>query len=236
MPEPQTDQIAVTLVDDDVELATMVSELLRNEGMGVHMAHCGRAAMDALKDAVPDVLVLDVMLPDINGLDLCRKLRALGSNVAILMLTARGDPMDRVLGLELGADDYLGKPFEPRELIARVRALARRRRAQLPPESVISHAGLDIDLVAMHVVCEGVPLNLTSTEFKLLTTLAQQAGCVISREALCAAIQPGNYAPLDRAVDVLVSRVRKKLSAVKSGREWIRTVRGAGYVFTGREA
>lgn len=235
MVEPKYVQLSVLLVDDDVELASMVSEHLRKECMDVRFADCGRAAVAAMKSAVSDVVVLDVMLPDANGMDICRKLRDLHLEVPILMLSALNNPMDRVLGLEVGADDYLGKPFEPRELVARIRALARRRNDRLHPQSVLSYGALSIDLRAMRVVCDGVMLHLTSTEFKLLATLVQQAGCTISRTALCAAIQPGGYMPLDRAVDVQIARLRKRLSAATAGHDWIKTVRGMGYVFTGRE-
>jgi DNA-binding response OmpR family regulator len=150
-----------------------------------------------------------------------------------LMLTARGDPIDRVLGLEIGADDYLGKPFEPRELVARVRALARRHRTA-ERRTVLRFGELAIDLLGRRVTCAGVVLALTSTEFKLLAALAAQPGRPVTREALSAAVQPGSYMPLDRAVDVQVARLRKKLSASPGGADWIDTVRGEGYVFTGR--
>jgi DNA-binding response OmpR family regulator len=223
----------VLLVDDDEELTTMVAELLQREGMDTACANTAAAGLAAINHRQSDVLVLDVMLPDANGLDLCRRLRAQGSELPVLMLTARGDPIDRVLGLEIGADDYLGKPFEPRELVARVRALARRRRAA--EQRVLLRFGeLQIDLIARRVACAGQPLALSSTEFKLLATLAAQPGQVLSREALSAAVQPGSYMPLDRAVDVQVARLRKKLRAAPGGADWIETVRGEGYTFTGR--
>lgn len=225
----------VLLVDDDIELATMVCELLKREGLDTEHAASGAAGQAAWERKPPDVLVLDLMLPDANGLDLCRRLRAQGSNLPVLMLTARGDPMDRVLGLELGADDYLGKPFEPRELVARVRALARRRRSSTE-RTVLRFGELSIDLLARRVTCAGTPLMLTSTEFKLLCALATQPGVAMGREALSAAVQPGSYMPLDRAVDVQVGRLRKKLRAAPGGGDWVETVRGEGYVFTGRAA
>ena len=175
------------------------------------------------------------MLPDANGLDVCRRLRETGHDLPVLMLTARGDPFDRVLGLELGADDYLGKPFEPRELVARVRALTRRlqsatRRTQLRFD------GLTVDLLARRATCQNEPLALTSIEFKLLVALASRPGISLSRQELSAAVQPGSYMPMDRAVDVQVARLRKKLKPAPDGREWIETVRGEGYVFTGSRA
>jgi DNA-binding response OmpR family regulator len=235
MTTPNDNRVSVLLVDDDTELAIMVAELLHREGMDVERADTASAGLAALRVTAPDVLVLDVMLPDANGLDLCRRLRAEGTEVPILMLTARGEPIDRVLGLEIGADDYLGKPFEPRELVARVRALARRLR-YAERRSVLRFGELSIDMLGRRVVCGGATLALTSTEFKLLAALAAQPGLAISREALSAAVQPGSYMPLDRAVDVQVARLRKKLRAAPGGVDWIETVRGEGYVFTGRSS
>ena len=232
-PDHETDRSSVLLVDDDAELAVMVCELLTREGLRATHAATGAQGLGLLQAAPPNVLVLDVMLPDTNGLDLLRRLRSQGTDVPILMLTARGDPIDRVLGLELGADDYLGKPFEPRELVARVRALARRRRAEQRRTQLV-FGSLQIDLMARRAVCAGAPLELSSTEFKLLTALAAQPGQPLSREALSTAVQPGSYMPLDRAVDVQVARLRKKLRAAPGGVDWIETVRGEGYVFTGR--
>ncbi len=228
------DQANVLLVDDDGELVAMVAELLREEGMNVHTAGSGRAALDLLKSAVPDVLVLDVMLPDVNGLDICRHLRGQGFQVPILMLTARIKPMDRVLGLELGADDYLCKPFEPQELVSRIRALCRRGRNAQATATVLRFGDLEIDLVGFRVLYAGALVSVTPSEFKLLATLARQPGKPMSREALSAAVQPAGYLPLDRSVDVQVARLRKKLIAGCAGRDWMATVRGVGYVFTGR--
>lgn len=227
------DTLTVLMVDDDAELSAMVAELLQAQGMRVHGVGTAALGLAELARWQPDVLLLDLMLPDANGLDLCRRLRERGCDIPVLMLTARGDPFDRVLGLELGADDYLGKPFEPRELVARVRALARRmqsaaRRTQLRFD------GLTLDLLARRAHCQGEAMVLTSTEFKLLCALASQPGVIVSRQALSAAVQPGNYLPMDRAVDVQVARLRKKLVAAPGGRDWIETVRGEGYVFTGR--
>jgi two-component system, OmpR family, phosphate regulon response regulator OmpR len=233
------DTLSVLMIDDDTELCAMVVELLLGQGIQVHSAGTAALGLAALKQLEPHVVLLDLMLPDANGLDVCRRLRESGNDVPVLMLTARGDPFDRVLGLELGADDYLGKPFEPRELVARVRALARRmlaagRRQQLRFD------GLTIDLIARRAMCrhneQQEALGLTSTEFKLLVALAGRPGVSVSREVLSAAVQPGNYMPQDRAVDVQVARLRKKLAAAPGAREWIETVRGEGYVFTGSRA
>lgn len=226
------DTLTVLMVDDDTELATMVVELLQAQGMRVHCTGTAAQGLTELGRIDPDVLLLDLMLPDANGLDMCRRLREGGHEVPVLMLTARGDPFDRVLGLELGADDYLGKPFEPRELVARVRALARRRQAA-SRRTQLRFDGLTLDMLTRRAVCQGEPLALTSTEFKLLLALAVQPGLCVSRQDLSAAVQPGNYVPSDRAVDVQVARLRKKLASAPGGSEWIETVRGEGYVFTG---
>jgi two-component system phosphate regulon response regulator OmpR len=235
MQTPVHEPLNILLVDDDTELADMVIALLQREAMHTTHVATGSAAWATLKNGTPDVLLLDVMLPDANGLDLCRRLRAQAVDVPILMLTARGDPIDRVLGLEIGADDYLGKPFEPRELVARVRALARRHRGA-ERRTLLRFGELVIDLLGRRVTCAGSVLALTSTEFKLLAALAAQPGLTVTRDALSAAVQPGGYMPLDRAVDVQVARLRKKLSAAPGEVDWIETVRGEGYVFTGRSS
>lgn len=225
--------LAVLMIDDDQELYAMVAELLAREGMLTEGAPTATAGMAAMRERVPDVIVLDLMLPDANGLDVCRQLRQAGNDTPVLMLTARGDPIDRVLGLEIGADDYLGKPFEPRELVARIRALARRRQAR-PSQVRLDFDGMQLDLFARRVVFGAAVLPLTSIEFKLLATLAATPGVIVERKLLSAAVQPGNYVPQDRAVDVQVARLRKKLPPKPGGGEWIETVRGEGYVFIGR--
>jgi DNA-binding response OmpR family regulator len=228
----------VLVIDDDAEHAWLVVELLWQAGMQAWHAETAAAGLVEMSRRPPDVLLLDVMLPDATGLELCAQLRAQGQDLPILMLTARGDPIDRVLGLEIGADDYLAKPFEPRELVARVRALARRRRiepVQPDAQRALHFDGLSIDLVARSVSFEGQPVLLSTTEFKLLACLAGAPGVAMGREALSQAVQPGNYLPLDRAVDVQVARLRKKLRAAMGGEDCIQTARGEGYLF-GRQA
>jgi DNA-binding response OmpR family regulator len=235
LPPAQPDRrLHVLLVDDDTELALMVVEMLRREGMQAAHVETGSQGLAEVARAQPDVLVLDVMLPDANGLDLCRRLRAQRCHVPILMLTGRGDPQDRVLGLEIGADDYLGKPFEPRELVARVRALARRSEMNAPPTrdlTLLQTGALRIDLLARRVTHADESLALTAIEFKLLVAFVAQPGMLLTRELLSAAVQPGNYVPLDRAVDVQVARLRKKLRVALGGADWIQTLRGEGYMF-----
>lgn len=226
--------ITILVVDDDEELAGMLVERLSREGWRAVSTHCGREAQDAMARLRPVVVVLDVMLPDANGLALCREWRTVRPDLGILMLTGRGDPVDRVLGLELGADDYLSKPFDLREFIARIRALARRRGPSVGDDGVIRYPGLSIDVIRREVLADGLAVPLSGVEFKLLVALAGTGGRVISREALSAAIQPGGYRPQDRTVDVQVTRLRRKLREACPDVEWIDTVRGEGYVFVAR--
>jgi two-component system phosphate regulon response regulator OmpR len=240
-PPPAT---SILVVDDDTEMAALLVRVLRAEGWAIGTAATGAKADAALARALPDAVVLDVMLPDASGMDLCRRWRAEHPALGILMLTARGDPIDRILGLELGADDYLPKPFERRELVARLRSLLRRRTpmpapAPTPapptsPVSVLTFGALRIDLLQREVSVDQRAVPLTSIEFKLLLELIRVPGRVVSREALNDAVQAGNYRPLDRTVDVQVGRLRRRLASVPGGNDWIETVRGEGYAFVTR--
>jgi DNA-binding response OmpR family regulator len=174
------------------------------------------------------------MLPDAIGWDLCRRWRSQHPALGLLMLTARADPMERVLGLEIGADDYLSKPFELRELVARLRALLRRQASGRDDVAVLRYGSLSIDLLKREVRADTQAMALTTTEFKLLVALARVPGRPLAREELNEAIQPGRYKPLDRTVDVQVARLRRKLRAATPGTDWIDTVRGEGYVFVAR--
>jgi DNA-binding response OmpR family regulator len=220
------------LIDDDHELAELLFKLFEREHLSLRHAGTVADGHACYEREAPDVLILDLMLPDGNGLDLCRQLRAADPRVPILILTARGDPIDRVLGLELGADDYLPKPFEARELLARVRALLRRAQAAavIEPGAAqrIELGALTLDLLRCSASVHGHDIELSSTEFRLLAALAQQPGRPLDRDALAAAVQPGNYRPLERAVDVQVARLRRKLRDA-AGAECIRTIRGEGY-------
>jgi two-component system phosphate regulon response regulator OmpR len=229
---------AILIVDDDTELATMLVRVLSAEGWTVSTAATGAKGEAALLRDRPDVVLLDVMLPDASGMDLCRRWHAAQPGLGILMLTARGDPIDRILGLELGADDYLPKPFEKRELVARLRALLRRRGPSPAPEpaSPLIFGTLRIDLLRREVSVAGQAVPLTSIEFKLLLELTRRPGEAVSREQLSLAVQAGGYRPLDRSVDVQVGRLRRRLASVVGGGDWIATVRGEGYAFVLRGA
>jgi DNA-binding response OmpR family regulator len=224
----------VLVVDDDAELSAMVAELLQREGLAVHTVLTAGDGERALQQWKPDAVLLDVMLPDANGFDLCRRWRATHPALGIVMLTARGDPMDRVLGLEIGADDYLPKPFEPRELVARLRALLRRQLPGRAEATQLRFEGLTIDQLKREVLAANRVVALTSVEYKLLIAMAASPGKPRTREQLSEAVQSSGYKPLDRTVDVQVARLRRKLEEAAPGKAWIDTVRGEGYVFVPR--
>jgi len=225
----------VLIVDDDLELSSMLVRLLEGEGWATQAAFSASQAEHALEKGLPDVVLLDVMLPDASGMDLCRRWRGMYPRLGLLMLTARGDPFDLVLGLELGADDYLAKPFEKRELVARLRALIRRQATAVQtPATQWKFGNLTIDLLRREVLVEGRVIELTSIEFKLLVELARVPGQAVSRQQLSNAVQASAYRPLDRTVDVQVGRLRRRLAQMTPGCEWIETVRGEGYAFVPR--
>ncbi len=230
------DHASILLVDDDITLSGMLQVLLSREGWSVQVALTGAEGDSLMSQACPDVILLDVMLPDANGLDLCRRWRAGNRQLAILMLTARGEPSEKVLGLDTGADDYLAKPFDRRELVARIRALLRRKAGERPESPVMRFDDLTIDPQLREVRVRDQFIKLTSTEFKLLLELASHPGKSLTREHLNAQVQIGNYRPLDRTVDAQVYRLRRKLMQHSSGRGWVDTVRGEGYVFIPRPA
>jgi DNA-binding response OmpR family regulator len=218
------------LVEDDPRLAAMLTEYLGEAGFRVSHAARGAEALQRLGHEVFDVVVLDLMLPDMDGLDLCRRLRA-GSDVPVLMLTARGDATDRIVGLELGADDYLPKPFQPRELLARLRAIMRRRGGAPGAEPPLAFGRLEIDRAARVVRLDGRECALTSYQYTLLLALAQHAGRVMSREALMDLAKGETLEAFDRSIDVHVSRIRAAIEDDPKAPRRVITVRGAGYVF-----
>jgi two-component system phosphate regulon response regulator OmpR len=221
----------ILLVEDDPRLAEMLSEYLGQAGFGVTVAPLGATALERLAGADYDAVVLDLMLPDMDGLDVCRQLRT-KADTPVLMLTARGEPVDRIVGLELGADDYLPKPFEPRELLARLRAILRRRaRATAPGEKPLTFGRLEIDTAAHVVRLDGVQCELTGYQFDLLVTLARNAGRVLSRDALLDAVKGEQLESFDRSIDVHVSRIRAAIEDNPKKPRRVITVRGSGYVF-----
>jgi DNA-binding response OmpR family regulator len=220
----------ILLIEDDARLAGMVSEYLGEAGFHVSAAATGRAGLDRIGREPYDAVVLDLMLPDIDGLEVCRQLRATSSEVPVLMLTARGDTMDRVVGLEIGADDYMPKPFEPRELLARLRAILRRRPSARGSD-VLRFGRLEIDRGARAVRVDGTERSLTSHQFTLLVALAEKAGRVLSRDALMDLVKGEALETFDRSIDVHVSRIRAAIEDDPKKPRRILTVRGAGYVF-----
>ena len=219
----------ILVVDDDPRLAALVAEYLGEAGFRVSVVPDGRTGLERLKRERYDAVVLDLMLPGVDGLEVCRRLRAT-SDVPVLMLTARGQAMDRVVGLEMGADDYLPKPFEPRELLARLRAILRRRESGRASK-VLRFGRLEIDRDARTVRVEGRERSLTGHQFSLIVALAENAGRVLSREALMDLVRSESLEAFDRSIDVHVSRIRAAIEDEPKRPRRILTVRGAGYVF-----
>lgn len=221
----------VLIVDDDVELTELVGEYLRSEGFEVEAVHDGEAGLQRALSAQPSLVVLDIMLPKMNGLDVLRSLRP-KSRVPVLILTARGDDMDRIIGLEIGADDYLGKPFNVRELVARIRAILRRAHAPASSDrDAIDVDDVHLDPGARTVRRDGQNVDLTSVEFEILELLMRHAGQVVSRDQIAQDVLGRQLFAYDRSVDVHVSKVRRKLGPAPDGDERIKTVRGEGYVY-----
>ena len=223
------------MIEDDARLADMVGEYLSQSGFAVSHAGDGASGLAALQDKPVGLVILDLMLPDIDGLEVCRRIRALphdAARVPVLMLTAKGDPMDRIVGLELGADDYLPKPFEPRELLARIRAVLRRPPAGAVPEHKPMRFGsLEIDRDARSVTVGGQPAELTSYQFDLLVTLAERAGRVLTRDQIMEAVRGRELEAFDRSIDVHMGRIRAAIEQDVKNPRRILTVRGVGYVF-----
>ena len=225
------------MIEDDARLAAMVSDYLGQSGYSVQVAGSGAEGLSRLEETSPppQLLILDLMLPDMDGLEICRRIRALPSTLAqtpILMLTAKGDPMDRVIGLEIGADDYLAKPFEPRELLARIRAVLRRRSGTgAAPSSQLRFGSLAIDRDARTVSVNGQSSELTSYQFDLLVTLAERAGRVLTRDQIMEAVRGRELEAFDRSIDVHMGRIRAAIEADPKNPKRILTVRGVGYVF-----
>jgi two-component system response regulator CpxR len=222
----------VLLVDDDVQLCNLLAERLATEGYTIETVHDGSRGLERALSMEYSLVVLDLMLPGMGGLDVLRRLRKV-SPVPVLILTARGEDSDRILGLEMGADDYVPKPFNPRELIARIRAILRRTGRTEISAGPLVVGDLRLDPAVREVWLEGAPLNLTSAEFTLLETFIRQPGCVLSREQLTESVLGRKLGPFDRVIDVHVSNLRRKLGVPQDGQR-IKAVRGSGYLFAPR--
>jgi two-component system response regulator CpxR len=218
----------ILLADDDVELGDLLAEFLAGEGFEVQRATDGVSALEAARKPGLDAMVLDIMMPGMSGTEVLKQLRR-ESGLPVIMLTARGDDLDRILGLELGADDYLPKPCNPRELVARLRAVLRRSHATSPTGAV--HVGdLELRAASRQLLREGEPVTLTSTEFSLAQVLLQRAGTVVSKRDLYLAALGREPVRFDRSVDMHLSNLRRKLGPALDGGRRIETVRGIGYL------
>jgi len=226
------------IIDDDARLCAMLASYLEQNHFSVSKAGDGASGLAALQSANPatDLVILDLMLPDMDGLDLCRAIRALGDGpgrVPVLMLTAKGDPMDRIVGLEIGADDYLAKPFEPRELLARIKAILRRQGAVFTDgiQGKMQFGRLEIDRDARTITLAGAACVLTSYQFDLLVALAQRAGRVLTRDQIMEAVRRRELEAFDRSIDVHMGRIRAAIEDDIKNPKRILTVRGVGYTF-----
>lgn len=225
----------ILMIEDDARLAAMVSDYLGQNGFDVAPAPDAQSGLARLQTAGVDLVILDLMLPDMDGLQVCQRIRALPGalgQVPVLMLTAKGDPMDRIIGLEMGADDYLPKPFEPRELLARIKAILRRKGN---PTEISAHmmqfGSLEIDRDARRVSVSGQACDLTSYQYDVLVALAERAGRVLTRDQIMEAVRGRELEAFDRSIDVHMGRIRAAIEADPKAPQRILTVRGVGYVF-----
>jgi two-component system, OmpR family, response regulator len=230
-----TATVRALLIDDDAKLARLLTEYLGGQGISVTHAADGPRGLLACAKGAFDVVLLDLMLPGMDGLAVCQKLRQQGRQIPIVMLTARGEETDRIVGLELGADDYLPKPFNPRELLARIRAIMRRTRPDTqggdsPEDAPLQIRDLMLDPRSRQVTLRGTEVRLTTYEFELLRLLMRDAGRVLSRERLLDRLKGEEFESFDRSIDVHVSRLRQKLEQNPKDPKWIKTIRGVGYL------
>ena len=231
---------SVLIVDDDKELCELVAELLREEGFGVEVENRSTQGLARALSGEHSLVVLDVMMPEMNGFEVLRRLRAGRSRIPVLMLTARGDDVDRIVGLEIGADDYLPKPFNPRELVARIRAILRRTtlqreatdaRSEPDAPERIAVGDVEVETGSRHVRRDGARVELTNVEYEILVILLSSAGRVVKREDLVRTALGREISPFDRSIDMHVSHLRKKLGHHIGEVERIKTVRGVGYIY-----
>jgi two-component system, OmpR family, response regulator CpxR len=225
----------ILVIDDDVELCSLVAEYLAPEDFDVEWTHDGKDGLQQALSGEHKLVVLDVMLPGLNGFDVLRRIRNT-SKIPVLLLTARGEDVDRIVGLEIGADDYLPKPFNPRELVARIRAILRRSAEgekstddQIP--EIIEVGDVQLDPASRTVLQNGASVELTSVEFDLLQALLREAGRVVTRDQLVEIVLGRKFSPFDRSIDMHVSKLRKKLGDSEGGTDHIKTIRGVGYIF-----
>jgi len=222
----------ILIIDDDAELCEMLSEYLHKEGFEVETVQHGVRGLDRARTGGPQLIVLDVMLPGMNGFDLLRELRT-SSDVPVVLLTARGDEMDRIVGLEIGADDYLSKPFNARELLARIRAISRRnsRDRGSSGKQPVTVGDVELDPGSRTVLLNAHVLDVTTVEFNLLEVLLRSAGSVVTRDDIATSVLGRELSPFDRSIDVHISKLRKKLGTLPNGRERIKTIRNTGYMY-----
>ena len=230
----------ILVIDDDCELCDLLQEYLEPEGFEVQTIHDGKKGLEKALSETFDLVVLDIMLPGLNGFEVLRNLRNI-SEIPVIMLTARGEDVDRIVGLEMGADDYLPKPFNPRELTARIRSILRRSRNSHveEEESVLSVGDVELHHKSHSVIRRGESMRFTGVEFRFLHMLLENAGRIVSRQELAKKVLERSYSPFDRSVDVHISNIRKKLGPLPEGEERIKTIRGEGYLYVlmeGKEA
>jgi DNA-binding response OmpR family regulator len=221
----------VLLIDDDIELCSMLEDYLARHGFAVTTEHHGELGLHRALTGEFSIVLLDVMLPGLDGFEVLRRLRT-SSQVSVLLLTARGEDIDRIVGLEIGADDYLPKPFNPRELLARIRAILRRSSTSRTIQPAIKHlsvAGIELDSGARTAICNGAELDLTNVEFELLGALMEAPGQILTREHLTESVLDRRFNPFDRSLDMHVSRLRRKLDDAASLGDQIKTIRSVGY-------
>lgn len=224
--------MAVLIIDDDEELCELVAEYLESEGFEVEAVFDGPTGVDRCRATDPELVILDVMLPGLGGFAVLNRIRE-DSRVPVIMLTARGEEVDRIVGLEMGADDYIAKPFNPRELVARIRAILRRTTEVAEPHgpSLLEVGDLEMDLGARLVRCAGIEVELTGAEFMILEVLLREAGNVVSRDELSRQALGRRTSAFDRSLDVHLSNLRRKLGPIPGGGERIKTIRGVGYLY-----
>jgi DNA-binding response OmpR family regulator len=223
----------ILIIDDDIQLSELISEFLSSFSYEIHSKHTPEEGLNFLKEDGADLVILDIMLPGMDGFQVLRKIRE-SSTIPVIMLTARGEVTDRIVGLELGADDYLSKPFEPRELLARIQSILRRSQSPGSMVDMLEFDFLSIDKLKQEVLLEGEIVHLSTTEYEALLLFAENPGNVLDREQLVENLRGITWQSYDRSVDVLVSRLRNKLGETPSNTRFIKTVHGVGYKFIGK--